>query len=590
MRKRFTLFFSLFFICTVLVFSQEPLIHQKRVYRGEGNKLFINKELPVFIRIATSSDDKAESWLLHSEESKKYSNPMYLDAEGWNTLRSPSAVDTVTKKTVTPMQDIIFELYADGIAPATVHKFTGTQTFTSKGLKYFGKELSIEMNARDETSGLDKIYCSINKRPWSAYEKPLILKEEGEYELNYYSVDNVGNVEKIKTETFIIDFTPPVTNHRVDGINKNNVISRNASIVLVSEDKLSGLGKIFYSIDKGDYIVYTKPIPVSLLKDGEAQLNYYSIDNVGNKEEVKSIGTFSSGQAGSSDGSGVEFDFYIDRKPPVIDFKIDGDQFANTNILYISERSHVRLDATDDKSGVQAVYYSYNSFLTKEEYKEPFKLALKGPIKFSYNGTDWVDNVSQVMNRQLFLDNTSPASQIRFEGPKFTNRDTLFISTKTKIIMDSKDTGSGLKETKYNLNKEGDTKYSGPFQIEKQAFHILDFFASDNVNNTEQLKTQKLYIDNTPPAIHSHFSVEHIGEKVVRDEKFMIYPSNTKLYIAATDNLSGGEKLEYRINGAEKRNIIPIENFKPGNYEVEIFASDVLGNQSNRTIKFAIEK
>ena len=590
MRKTFTYTILFLFVSSFMLFSQEPLNHEKRIFRGENNRLYLNKDLPVYVRIASSPDDNAGSWLLFSETSKNYTNPMYLDAEGWNSLRSPSAVDTATKKLVMPVQDIVFEIYTDGIAPVSQHQFTGSQAFVLNKIKHFGKDLNIEISARDENSGMDKTYFSLNKSPWTVYTDPIEIKEQGDYELQYYSVDMVGNVEKIQSERFVVDFTPPVSSHRVDGMNKDNVVAKNASIILESKDEMSGVNKIYYSIDDGDDKVYTRPIPVSVFRDGEAKLSYYAVDNVGNQEVAKSIGTFSSSQSGDGQGDNPVFDFYIDRLPPEVSLEMVGDSYEANNLLYISERSKVKLNATDDKSGVQAVYYSYNAFLTKEEYSEPFTPSMKGAIKLSYNGIDYVDNVSEVKTRNLFLDHTFPLTQIRFEGPRFTNRDTLFISSKTKVVLDAKDSGSGVKNIHYTLNSEGKNVFSSPFSIEKQGIHSINYFANDHVNNEEAEKTQVVYVDNDPPVIHFHFSVEQIGEKTLRDETFPIYPSNAKLYIAATDNLSGGEKLEYSINGAARRSVIPVEKLVPGNYEVEIFASDALGNSSSRLIKFAIEK
>ncbi len=570
--------------------TQEPLVHKKKIFRGENNRLYINKDLPVYIRVAASPDDSAESWLLFSETSQKFTNPMYLDAEGWNSLRSPSAVDTVTKKLVMPVQDIVFELYTDGIAPVTQLRYTGAQSFSAPGKKFFGREQRIELTVRDENSGVDKTYFSLNKKPWSVYDSAIHIKDEGEYEFKYYTVDNVGNAETIKSDKFQLDLTPPVSSHRVEGLTQKNVLSKNATILLQSEDNLSGVNKIYYSIDDGSFVSYTRPIPVSLFRDGEAKLSYYAVDNVGNKEETKSIGAFSSSQFASGDANNPVFDFYIDRLPPEVSIEVMGDKFEATNLVYISERSQLKLNSTDDKSGVQAVYYSYNNFLTREEYSGPFAPLLKGNIRFSYNAIDYVDNASQAKTQNLFLDHTIPVTQIKFEGPRFINRDTLFISSKTKVVLDAKDTGSGIKYIHYSLNEEGKNVFSGPFSLENQGIHSIHYYAADNVNNTETKKSQVVYADNDPPVIHFHFSVEQIGEKTLRDETFSIYPSNAKLYIAATDNLSGGEKLEYSLNGAARRNLIPIEKLVPGNYEVEIFAGDALGNSSSRLVKFAIEK
>ena len=52
---------------------------------------------------------------------------MYLDTEGKNTFRSPSAVDTVTKEVVIPKEDIIYEVYADSKPPRTHLKFENSK-------------------------------------------------------------------------------------------------------------------------------------------------------------------------------------------------------------------------------------------------------------------------------------------------------------------------------------------------------------------------------------------------------------------------------------------------------------------------------
>lgn len=590
MKKILAIVFIVLLVQTSYTLSQEPLHHQKRIFRGDGHKLYINKDLPIFIRIAASPDDTAQTWLLYSETSRQFTNPMYLDSEGWNSLRSPSAVDTVTRKLVTPVQDIVFELYTDGLNPVTHHKFEGAVPFISNGIKHFGKNPVIELVSTDENSGIDQTYFSLNSKPWIHFDKNISVNEEGEYELKYYSVDNVGNVEQVKYEKFVIDFTPPLTQHFVEGINMNNVLAKNATIILQLEDKITGVNRIFYSIDGGNFIAYSRPISVSVLKDGEAKMQYYAVDNVGNKEEVKTIGTFASTQAGNQIGSEIVFDFYIDREPPVVDIAIEGDQHSANNILYISERSKIRLGASDDKSGVQAIYYSSNSFLTKDLYTEPFTPLARGLIKFSYNGIDYVENISEANTQQLFVDNINPTSVIRFEGKTFTNRDTLFITSETNILLGASDTGSGLKEILLGINNNTMEKYSAPINIKEQGVHSLNFYAIDNVKNTEAPKSQVLYVDNDPPQIHFHFSVEEIGAKILRDEKFTIFPSNAKLYIAATDNLSGSQRIEYTVNGGEKRSTIPIENFKPGNYEVQIITKDFLGNHSTQSIKFSIEK
>ena len=138
-----------------------------------------------------------------------------------------------------------------------------------------------------------------------------------------------------------------------------------------------------------------------------------------------------------------------------------------------------------------------------------------------------------------------------------------------------------------NGNKE---TYQSPITVEKDGFHTISYQAKDNVNNIEELKKASFFVDNIAPQIYYHFSVTAIGKKTVREENYEIYPSNVMLYIAATDKASGGERIEYSINGKEKQSIIPLKGFSPGNYEIEINAYDILKNKSIQVVRFAIEE
>ena len=87
---------------------------------------------------------------------------MYLDTEGYNTFRSPSAVDTATKKTIYPLQDVIFELYADGLAPVSKAAFQKAATKTIEGKKYYSSALEIELTSHDAVSGIARLQYSLN--------------------------------------------------------------------------------------------------------------------------------------------------------------------------------------------------------------------------------------------------------------------------------------------------------------------------------------------------------------------------------------------------------------------------------------------
>jgi len=208
--------YGVFILGVLMVFfitasAQQQLDHQKRTYHDADGNLYWNKELPVYIYLSTS--ESSEKIKLNSKISKNYTNPFYFDTEGMNTVRTPHAVDPKTKKMVSPLQDIIFEVYADGIAPATNSTFSPAPKYVKSGTIYYGKGLTVSLKSTDAVSGVEKTYYSINGEGYQAYSSDIAMNQEGNYSFKYYAADNVGNAENPSTRTYIVDLTSPQSNH-----------------------------------------------------------------------------------------------------------------------------------------------------------------------------------------------------------------------------------------------------------------------------------------------------------------------------------------------------------------------------------------
>ena len=211
MNNRLTFLIIFIFILTNSLLSQKQLVHEKKVYTNQEGRLFVQKEMPIYLRIATNSSEDAESFLLHSVTSKKYSNPMYFDSEGKNTIRSPWAVDTITRKTKYPLEDVVFEVWADSKPPVTTYTFGDNKIYKNNNKLYLKGGQQISLNSTDALSGIENIYHSIDKAAFSKYSNPIPLTQEREYFIKFYSVDNVGNVEITDSITVVIDGTNPKT-------------------------------------------------------------------------------------------------------------------------------------------------------------------------------------------------------------------------------------------------------------------------------------------------------------------------------------------------------------------------------------------
>ena len=581
---------GIFFLCGSL-FAQEQPLHESRVYISPDGRMYIQKSLPVYLRMATSPDNEAKTYLLRSEVTTKYSNPMYFDTEGYNTIRSPWIVDTITKKPIYPQQDIIFEVYADGYPPRTRAKFEGTAGLIKEGRKYFGGDIKISISAIDGLSGIEKTYYSINGENYKEYTGPVSAAREGEYTLKYYSADNVGNAEEPKEENFIIDFTPPESQYEIKGLLNENFVSPDAEIVISSKDEISGVKSIYYKINNGRLQRYYNPIPVTALGDESGSMSFYAVDNLGNTEKKKIIGNFTPepGQNEENDNQNVVFRFYIDDTPPEISINIEGNKYEG-KYLYLAQDSKISLEANDDKSGVDKVYYSINNSSLSELYSQPFGIKNQGLQYVNFAAMDFVGNKSPLKAEKVFLDLTAPVTRIDYKGLKFFNRDTFYITENTEIVISSTETESGINKIFYKIDDGDINEYSTPVIIKEGGFHTVSYYGTDNLDNKEAEKLEDFYVDNKPPVIHHHFNVAPIGSKIVREEDFTIYPINTILYLGATDYESGGERIEYTINEGPVKTELPVTGFKPGNYTVKITAFDELSNKKTSKLTFSIEK
>ena len=554
--------------------AQESQNHEKKIFKDEDGKVYVNRDLPVYLSISTNRDG-SDGEVLEGQD-PTYSSPMYLDSEGYNSIRSPWQVDPETKKVVYPKKEVIFELYADSKSPITKIDFKSASVKKSKDLVMM-KSGTVSFSAKDEISGVEAVYYSIDNAPFKKYQDTIKLSEEKATLIKYYAVDNVGNIEDISSVNIVVDNSAPTSTLDIDGDKFDEVLSARSTIVLTAKDGTSEKSRIFYKIDEGKTYNYFKPVSVANLSEGEHTITYFSVDDVDNNEEKKS------------------FNFFIDKSAPRVIDEIIGNTFVANGKEYYSGRTKLKLVAMDNKAGVKEIRYSVNGGEFKL-YESPFYLTEQGNLNIEVLVIDQVNNrvrTSEFSDKNSlinYVDLAGPMLNHSIVGPSFTVKDTIYISKDTQIKLSGSDDDSGFKEIDYQIDNGTSIDYSEPFSIPKEGFHTITYNGYDNLSNSSS-GTIVCVVDNDGPEVYNRFSINSSESKLVDGENVTVYPSHVLLFLSSTDKNAGLDKISYQVNGGTT---VPyrslIENFRKNKlYRITASVVDKLGNENQEEIVFYIE-
>mgnify|MGYP006284585779 CR=1 FL=1 len=546
------------------------------MYQSPEGKLYVNRNDPIYLRIASSPEEDSTGHLLESEVSKPYTNPMYFDTEGYNTVRSPWKVDPETRQYAQPREDVVFVVYADSKPPQSQVEWATKDMERDGQTVYLGEPVNLGFQTQDALSGTASIYYSLNESPFQPFEPPLRLDQEQTYRLKYYAVDHVGNVEKPHQVEIILDLGAPSTAMKIEGDRYKQVISGRSEILLQAKDRITRVQHTRYSLDGGEKKDYRGPLKASELAEGKHSLTYYSVDRVHNKEKKK------------------EFQFYVDKTPPRVMGEITGNTFTAAGKEYFSGRNRLRFISMDNKAGVKEIRYSINNGDFKV-YDKPVALTESGNLSIETVAIDRVNNKKRsrkLTNRShvSYVDLTGPELSHAFQGPVFQNGDSTFISPQTDIILKGKDGESGFKKIEYAAGRnEQPGSYQEPFSLEQEGVHHIRYSGYDNLNNSST-RQFSCTVDDQGPEIYHRFSSPSRGKRKKEGRQYSVYPAHVALFLSATDAGAGFERISYSLNGSKKQYESLIKDLSPGKFHhLEITAIDKLGNRQTRTIDFYIE-
>lgn len=549
------------------------------IYRDDDGRVYIGNNRKIYLHFSLSKDENAPVYPLQKLGlSKGSSKTMELTSEG--LYRFISIKSTFTKGSFYRgfNSSPHFGLIVDGSGPKVFITPLAKSRFTSRGKHYFSAPLTVDFKGIDDKSGLKSIFFSLNESGYVPYNAEVEIRKEGENTIRAYGIDNIGNKGKSYTKKFVVDTSPPVTSVDIVGLSQKSVLSRSSKFILASRDASSGVKKTMYYITgdsgyKGNARTYRgRPISLKGLKPGNYKLNYFSVDNVYNYENVS------------------YFDFYIDVAPPKSVITLLGDNFRKRNITYISSRTLFEINAEDDASGVDHISYNFGTN-RNYIYKNPVKPIYKSGWQSLYiTSRDQVGNRSILSKYSYFMDVSKPSTTSKIVGPIYRKGKSLYGTMDTKMELYSYDKQSGVSNIYYSFANGPVHKYSGPFSLQGEGKTRIYFYGQDNVNNQESRKYRDIFIDNQPPKIIEKTGSALIAKRTINGEDISVYPKNTFIFINAMDGGSGVGTVSYKVNNGKRK---PLKKAgvllnRYGLHRFEVIAVDRLGNLGKKNFSIFI--
>jgi len=103
--------------------------------------------------------------------------------------------------------------------------------------------VTVELNASDNYD-IYETYYRLNKGEWIKYNSPFTIYKDGEYLIEYYSIDFYENIEDVKSENISIDETPPEIDISYEFIDRRTI-----KLTAACYDNTSGISHVDFLLN-----------------------------------------------------------------------------------------------------------------------------------------------------------------------------------------------------------------------------------------------------------------------------------------------------------------------------------------------------
>ncbi|MDZ4169070.1 MAG: NHL repeat-containing protein, partial [Coriobacteriia bacterium] len=364
---------------------------------------------------------------------------------------------------------------------------------------------------------------------------------------NYLDHDGMylfdGAVRKFGLNAGEPDITPPTTVSDWVANWESGWAIPPISLHLSATDASTTVSGTYYSLD-GSPPSESYVDSITVEGEGERILKYFSVDRIGNIEDV------------------VQESIFLDGTPP--------ETFASVETTYYGFAS-ISLIATDTLSGVAVTESLLDGVFQTDTTRVTY---VQGTHYLSYHSRDRAGNVEQAHEVSFVVapyDEDPPQTTWDQRRDDWFTEDTLVSFTAT-------DTVSGVEATYYKLGESDWATYTAPVLFTDEGIHTLQFYSVDPLGHKEATQTATLKLDKTKPQTTANVPVGAIGTGTVTLEAF--------------DGGSGLQRTEWRFDyqpSFTEGTVIDLPTW--GNYTIFYRSTDVAGNSEGvHTLYVSIER
>ncbi|OJT21916.1 hypothetical protein BO221_24495 [Archangium sp. Cb G35] len=297
------------------------------------------------------------------------------------------------------------------------------------------------------------------------YTNPVALSQSTT--LKFFSVDTAGNAEAHQTQNYVVDVQPPTTVASPAG----GIINSARSVALLCSDpEGSGCAATYYTTDGSTPTTgsprYSAPLSIS----ATTTLRFFSVDQVGNTEAVRTER------------------YTLDTAAPTVTASLASGNYNTPQTVTLSCNDGLG-------SGCDAIHYTTDGSVpsaSSPAYSTP--LALNTTTLLRFFATDLAGNASPVVTMEYIIDPAGPATAATPPGG-------IYNKTQSVALTCDDGAGSGCAAIYYTLDgtppTTGSTRYTAAILI--TASTTLRFYSVDKAGNAGPTVTEQYTLDFTAP-------------------------------------------------------------------------------------------